>query len=141
VLGLPVPWDALLFAYATAQVAGALAPLPGGIGFVEGGMIGAFALAGTPAGSAILATVIYRLITTFGMAGIGSAALFLVNRRAPQRAELRGDAAALARRAGEQEEQDKGDKNKDEEEDDTEKEEQENGPDQEHQHERRAHRG
>ncbi|MGH9088587.1 MAG: lysylphosphatidylglycerol synthase transmembrane domain-containing protein [Acidimicrobiales bacterium] len=99
VVALPVPWRALLFAYAAAQVAGALAPVPGGIGFVEGGMIGAFAAAGTPAGEAVVATVIYRLITTLGMAGIGSAALFVVNRREPVRAELRGEAAALARRA------------------------------------------
>lgn len=97
-LDLPVPWRALVFAYATAQVAGSLAPVPGGIGFVEGGMIGAFALAGTPTGDAVVATVIYRLITTLGMAGIGSAALFLVNRREPRPAELHGEAAALARR-------------------------------------------
>lgn len=98
VLGLPVPWHALLFAYATAQVAGALAPLPGGIGFVEGGMIGAFAATGAPAGPAVIATVIYRLIATFGMAGMGSGALFLVNRRVPRQAELQGDAASLAQR-------------------------------------------
>ncbi len=100
VVGLPVPWRALLFAYATAQVAGAVAPLPGGIGFVEGGMIGAFAATGAPAGPAVIATVVYRLIATFGMAGIGSGALFLVNRRVPRQAELRGEAAALAQRDG-----------------------------------------
>lgn len=98
VVALPVPWRSLLFAYAAAQVAGALAPVPGGIGFVEGGMIGAFAVAGASAGDAVVATVIYRLITTLGMAGIGSAALFVVNHREPVPAELRGEAAALAGR-------------------------------------------
>lgn len=98
VLNLPIPWRAVLFAYAAAQVAGALAPVPGGIGFVEGGMIGALTLAGTPAGDAVLATVIYRLCTTLGMAGIGSVALYFVHRRAPQCAELSGEAAELARR-------------------------------------------
>ena len=100
VLDMPVPWRALLFAYAAAQVAGSLAPVPGGIGFVEGGMIGAFALAGIPTGNAVVATVIYRLVTTLGMAGIGTAALFFVNHREPQAAQLHGDAAAIARAAG-----------------------------------------
>ena len=53
-LNLPVPWRTVLFAYAFAQIAGSLAPVPGGIGFVEGGMVGAFALAGTPVGGALL---------------------------------------------------------------------------------------
>ncbi|HTX63795.1 MAG TPA: YbhN family protein, partial [Acidimicrobiales bacterium] len=109
VLALPVPWRALLFAYAVSQIAGSLAPLPGGIGFVEGGMIGALALAGIPAGNAVLATVIYRLVTTLGMAGIGSLALVVVHRRTPTPARLTGEAAAIAGRAKEKEE-DGGDK-------------------------------
>jgi uncharacterized protein (TIRG00374 family) len=100
VLNLPVPWRAVLFAYAAAQVAGSLAPVPGGIGFVEGGMIGAFALAGTPAGNAIVATVIYRLITCWGVAGVGSLALLIVNHRTPEEAQLHGEAAAIARDDG-----------------------------------------
>lgn len=96
ILNLPVPWRALLFAYAAAQVAGSLAPVPGGIGFVEGGMIGALTLAGTSAGMALVATVVYRLVTTLGMAGIGSLALVVVHHRAPRRARLSGEAEALA---------------------------------------------
>ena len=46
--GLPVPWRGLLFAYAAGQLAGRLVPLPGGIGGVEGGMLGALTLTGTP---------------------------------------------------------------------------------------------
>jgi hypothetical protein len=95
-LNLPVPWRAVLFAYSAAQIAGSLAPVPGGIGFVEGGMIGAFALAGTPTGNAIVATVIYRLITSWGVAGVGSLALLVVNHRDPEEAQLHGDAAAMA---------------------------------------------
>ncbi|MGH8981390.1 MAG: hypothetical protein ACRDWE_10285, partial [Acidimicrobiales bacterium] len=79
--------------------AGAVAPLPGGLGFVEGGMIGALTLAGTPAGNAVVATVVYRLVTTLGLAGIGSLALVLVHRREARQAELTGTAAALAERA------------------------------------------
>lgn len=101
VLNLPVPWRALLFAYAAAQVAGALAPVPGGIGFVEGGMIGALTLAGTSAGAAVVATVVYRLVTTLGMAGIGSLALVIVHHREPRRARLSGQAQAMAEETAE----------------------------------------
>lgn len=97
-LGLPVPWRAVLFAYATAQVAGSLAPVPGGVGFVEGGMIGAFALAGSGLSGAILATIVYRAITCWLVAAVGSLMLGLMSRRsAGPPAELRGDAAELSR--------------------------------------------
>ncbi len=97
-LGLPVPWRAVLFAYATAQVAGSLAPVPGGVGFVEGGMIGAFALAGAGFSGAILATIVYRAITCWLVAAIGSLMLALLSRRsAGPPAQLEGDAADLAK--------------------------------------------
>jgi hypothetical protein len=66
-------------------------------------MIGALTLAGTPAGDAVIATVIYRLVTTLGMAGVGSIALFFVHRMQPTQATLSGDAASDAerRRVGE----------------------------------------
>jgi uncharacterized protein (TIRG00374 family) len=95
-LGLPVPWRTVLFAYAFAQIAGSLAPVPGGIGFVEGGMVGAFALAGTPVTDAVLATILYRLITSVGMAGLGSVMLLYLSRKKSTReAVLTPTAAAL----------------------------------------------
>jgi putative heme transporter len=97
-LGLPVPWRAVLFAYAAAQVAGSLAPVPGGVGFVEGGMIGAFALAGSGLSSAILATIIYRAITCWLVAAVGSLMLAVLSRRsAGSPASLDGDAAELTK--------------------------------------------
>ena len=42
---------------------GSLLPLPGGIGGVEGGMIGAFAAFGVPAGSALVGVLAYRAIS------------------------------------------------------------------------------
>jgi uncharacterized protein (TIRG00374 family) len=104
-LGLPIPWRAVLFAYAVAQVAGSLAPLPGGIGFVEGGMIGGFALAGAGVGNAVVATIVYRAITCWAVAAAGSLMLVAMSQRTSQSAELRGTAAALAAR-GEGESQD-----------------------------------
>jgi hypothetical protein len=95
-LGISIPWRTVLFAYAFAQIAGSLAPVPGGIGFVEGGMVGAFALAGTPVGDALLATILYRLITTFGMAGLGGLMFLHLSRdKSPTHAELSPRAAAI----------------------------------------------
>lgn len=84
VLALPIPWRGVLFAYAGAQVIGSLAPVPGGIGFVEGGMVGAFALVGTPVGNALAATLIYRFVTTWLVAAIGSVTLLVVSRSSPE---------------------------------------------------------
>jgi uncharacterized protein (TIRG00374 family) len=86
-LGLSIPWSAVLFAYAAAQIAGSLAPVPGGIGFVEGGMIGAFALAGAGVGDAVAATLIYRAITAWLMAGVGSITLVVMSHRPAPPAE------------------------------------------------------
>ncbi len=53
---------------------GSLLPLPGGIGGVEGGMIGAFAAFGVPGSQALIAVLAYRAISFWlptlpGMAG------------------------------------------------------------------------
>jgi len=101
-LDLPIPWRAVLFAYATAQVAGSLAPLPGGIGFVEGGMIGAFALAHAGVGHAVAATVIYRVITCWAIAAVGSLTMLVLSRRRPEPAlvETTGGAPGVTRGRG-----------------------------------------
>jgi len=97
-LNLAVPWRTVLFAYAFAQIAGSLAPVPGGIGFVEGGMVGAFALAGTPVADAVLATILYRLITTVGIAAVGSVVLVHLSRKkSTRRAVLSRSASALGK--------------------------------------------
>ncbi len=70
-LGQPVPWHGLLFAYCAAQLAGSIVPLPGGIGAVEGGLVGGFVLTGEPVGIALAATLIYRVVTYWGVALIG----------------------------------------------------------------------
>jgi putative heme transporter len=90
-LGLPIPWSAVVFAYATAQVAGSLAPVPGGIGFVEGGMVGAFALAGTPVGNALVATIVYRVITCWAVAALGSLMLVVITHRQRERVHTGAD--------------------------------------------------
>jgi uncharacterized membrane protein YbhN (UPF0104 family) len=57
--GEPPPTAVLVVAYFTGMIANAL-PLPGGIGGVEGGMIGALVGFGVPGGLALVAVLTYR---------------------------------------------------------------------------------
>jgi uncharacterized membrane protein YbhN (UPF0104 family) len=57
-----VPTAVLVMGYFLGTL-GSLLPLPGGIGGVEGGMIGAFAAYGEPAGRAVVAVLAYRAIS------------------------------------------------------------------------------
>jgi uncharacterized membrane protein YbhN (UPF0104 family) len=57
--GSPPPTAVLVVAYFTGMLANLL-PLPGGIGGVEGGMIGAFIAFGVPGGLALVAVLTYR---------------------------------------------------------------------------------
>jgi uncharacterized membrane protein YbhN (UPF0104 family) len=60
--GTAVPAAVLVMGYFLGTL-GSLLPLPGGIGGVEGGMIGAFAAFGQPAGRAVIAVLAYRAIS------------------------------------------------------------------------------
>jgi putative heme transporter len=60
--GTVVPVAVLVMGYFLGTL-GSLLPLPGGIGGVEGGMIGAFAAFGVPAGRAVVAVLAYRAIS------------------------------------------------------------------------------
>jgi len=57
-----VPGAVLVMGYFLGTL-GSLLPLPGGIGGVEGGMIGAFVAFGEPAGRAVIAVLAYRAIS------------------------------------------------------------------------------
>jgi uncharacterized membrane protein YbhN (UPF0104 family) len=83
--GLPVPWRALLFAYAAGQLAGRLLPLPGGLGGMEGGALGALTLAGIPPSAAVAALVAYRITGYWllGMVGAASAVALAGRAAAP----------------------------------------------------------
>jgi uncharacterized protein (TIRG00374 family) len=60
--GSVVPVAVLVMGYFLGTL-GSLLPLPGGIGGVEGGMIGAFAAFGVPAGRTVIAVLAYRAIS------------------------------------------------------------------------------
>jgi putative heme transporter len=57
--GAPPPPGVLVMSYFVGQLANAL-PVPGGIGAVEGGMVGALVAFGEPAGLALAAVLTYR---------------------------------------------------------------------------------
>ena len=60
--GTVVPVAVLVVGYFLGTL-GSLLPLPGGVGGVEGGMIGAFVAFGVPAGTALIAVLAYRAIS------------------------------------------------------------------------------
>lgn len=60
--GIVVPVAVLVVGYFLGTL-GSLLPLPGGVGGVEGGMIGAFVVFGVPASSAVIAVLAYRAIS------------------------------------------------------------------------------
>jgi putative heme transporter len=60
--GAPPPFATVVMAYFVGQLGNTL-PLPGGIGGVEGGMIGTLIAFGTPASLAILGVLAYRVIS------------------------------------------------------------------------------
>ncbi len=60
--GGPSPWPTVVMAYFIGQLANVI-PLPGGVGGVEGGTIGALIAFGSPASLALLGVLAYRLIS------------------------------------------------------------------------------
>ena len=59
---------------------GNLLPLPGGVGGVEGGMVGAFVAFGEPAGPALVAVLAYRLAAFWLPTAIGAPAYVALRR-------------------------------------------------------------
>jgi uncharacterized membrane protein YbhN (UPF0104 family) len=72
--------EVLVIGYFLGHV-GNLLPLPGGIGGVEGGMIGVFVACGVPASLAVVATLAYQLVSTWLPVIPGLAAYWSLRRR------------------------------------------------------------
>jgi len=70
----------LLLAYAAGMTAASLTIVPGGLGVVDGALVLGLVTAGTAAGPAIAAVVLYRLLSLGLVGGIGWA-LYLLDRR------------------------------------------------------------
>lgn len=88
VLGFSVPWRGLLFAYTLSQLAGSLVPLPGGLGAVEGGLVGALDVFGVNLGAALAVAIVYRVVTYWGVVLVGGFELAVLSRHPPGPGEL-----------------------------------------------------
>jgi uncharacterized membrane protein YbhN (UPF0104 family) len=71
----PISWQVAIFIYAFSMLVGAVSFMPGGLGGVEGTMIGLLILSGTSHPEAIAATVVIRLTTLWFAVLIGLAAM------------------------------------------------------------------
>ena len=65
------------------RAAGRLVPLPGGLGGVEGGVLGALTLTGTPAAAAAAAVIAYRVTGYWAVGATGAAVAAGLARRRP----------------------------------------------------------
>ncbi len=94
--GTPPPFPVIVMAYFVGMLANVL-PLPGGIGGVDGGMIGAFIAFGVDGGLALLAVLVYRAFS-FWLPTIPGAIAYLQLRRTVHRwqQELEPEGAAGA---------------------------------------------
>ena len=73
----------VLLAYVAAALLGMIPLTPGGLGFVEAGLTTLLALAGVPAGAAVIATLAYRLASFWLPIPAGAVAYWLFRRRFP----------------------------------------------------------
>jgi uncharacterized protein (TIRG00374 family) len=71
----------VLLAYAVAQILMIIPITPGGIGFVELGLVGFLGLAGVDTGTAVLATLAYRLVSYWLPLPVGAVAYAWFSRR------------------------------------------------------------
>lgn len=78
----------VLLAFAGAAVLGMIPLTPGGLGFVEAGLVGMLTIAGIPAGDALLATLAYRLFQFWLPIPAGLVAYVLFRRRYGKPTEL-----------------------------------------------------
>ena len=82
-LGAHVSPTLVLLAFVTAELLGLLPFTPGGLGFVEAGLTGTLALAGVHTADAVLATLVFRLVSFWLPLPVGLGALALYRRRYP----------------------------------------------------------
>ncbi len=84
-VGADVPIAVVMMGYLIGQLGGLL-PLPGGVGGIDGGLIGTLIVYGAPAAATAAAVLAYRLIL-FWLPLLGGAIAFTTLRRALDRAE------------------------------------------------------
>ena len=97
--GSPPPFTVIWMAYFVGTL-GNLLPLPGGLGGVEGGMIGAFAAFGVDFNLAVLAVLSYRAISFWLPTLPGAIAYFQLRRTVARWRDEQSDATAQPQTAG-----------------------------------------
>jgi uncharacterized protein (TIRG00374 family) len=87
--GFSPPITVILLGYLIGQLGGLL-PLPGGLGGIDGGLIGTLIVYGTPAAPAAAAVLVYRVILFWLPLLVGAAAFISLRRglNSPDRPEL-----------------------------------------------------
>jgi uncharacterized membrane protein YbhN (UPF0104 family) len=92
-----VPLSVILMGYLIGQLGGLL-PIPGGVGGIDGGLIGALIVFGAPPAATAAAVLAYRVILIWLPLLVGAAAFASLRRglNRPDRPELCGDAATRA---------------------------------------------
>jgi uncharacterized protein (TIRG00374 family) len=80
--GQPRP-SLVLLAYAATQLLALIPLTPGGLGFVEAGLVGTLTLAGVDPQDALVATLLYRLVSYWLPIPAGGVAYFVFRRRYP----------------------------------------------------------
>jgi uncharacterized membrane protein YbhN (UPF0104 family) len=94
-VGHPIGVPALVLAYTVGYVANSL-PVPGGIGVLEGGLVGALVLYGAPAAPATAAVLIYHAIA-FWIPSLGGAVAYGISAATRRRAPRSSPAQVLER--------------------------------------------
>jgi uncharacterized protein (TIRG00374 family) len=97
--GSPPPFTVVWMAYFVGLLANLL-PLPGGLGGVEGGMIGAFVAFGVDFNLAVLAVLAYRAISFWLPTIPGAIAYFQLRRTVARWRDEQGTLSAAAARSG-----------------------------------------
>ena len=90
VLGLRVPWPALLLAYVVSQVAASL-PVLGCVGLVEASLTVALVCSGVRPDNALAAALLYRLVGFWSTLPVGWLAWSWLRRRDQPKAVLSAD--------------------------------------------------
>jgi uncharacterized membrane protein YbhN (UPF0104 family) len=97
-VGFSPPLTVILMGYLIGQIGGLL-PIPGGIGGIDGGLIGTLIVYGAPAATVAAAVVGYRVILFWLPLLLGGAAFAALRRDMPSRGELASCAPAIAAQA------------------------------------------
>jgi uncharacterized membrane protein YbhN (UPF0104 family) len=93
--GLSPPLTVILLGYLIGQLGGLL-PIPGGIGGIDGGLIGTLIVYGTPAAGTAAAVLGYRVILFWLPLIVGGIAFAALRRDMPEPGELASCAPAIA---------------------------------------------